>query len=190
VPASEKTAVGGSWVKGPGTQFVNAMKQVAGDKLLIAEDLGDITKEVIDLLEESGLPGMRVFQFAFLGGDNPHLPHNYIQNCVAYSGTHDNNTLLGYLWELPDHTRKQMLKYCGFQGNDWGTGWRDVMRTMMASTANLVIFPVQDLLGYGKDTRVNTPGVAVDNWQVRFTLEQLNTVNKEWLKQLHQLYYR
>ncbi len=190
VPADAKTAVKGSWVKGPGIEFVNAMKEVAGDKLLIAEDLGDITREVIDLMEESELPGMRVFQFAFLGGDNPHLPHNYIQNCVAYSGTHDNNTLLGYLFEMDEHTRNQMIAYCGANGYDWGSSWRDVIRVLMASTANLVIFPVQDLLGYGSDTRVNTPGVATDNWQVRFTEEQIATVNKDWLKSLHRLYYR
>ncbi len=190
VPADAKTAVSGSWVKGPGIDFVNAMKEVAGDKLLIAEDLGDITKEVIDLMEESELPGMRVFQFAFLGGDNPHLPHNYIQNCVAYSGTHDNNTLLGYLFEMDEHTRGQMIAYCGANGYDWGNSWRDVIRVMMASTANLVIFPVQDLLGYGSDTRVNTPGVANDNWQVRFTSSQLSSIDADWLKHLHKLYYR
>ncbi|MBR3844781.1 MAG: 4-alpha-glucanotransferase, partial [Clostridia bacterium] len=115
VPSDAKTAVSGSWVKGPGIEFVNTMKEVAGDKLIIAEDLGEITPQVVELLKQSELPGMRVFQFAFLGGDNPHLPHNYIQNCVAYSGTHDNNTLLGYLWEMDEASRKKMLSYCGFK---------------------------------------------------------------------------
>ena len=190
VPFGSKTAVNGEWLKGPGMDFVRAMKEVAGDKLIIAEDLGDITTEVEQLVIESEFPGMRVFQFAFLGGDNPHLPHNYIKNCVAYSGTHDNNTLLGYLWELDDDTRKTMLDYCGFQGNDWGIGWRDVLRVLMASPADLVIFPIQDLLGYGADTRVNKPGIADENWQVRFTMSQIESVDKEYFKKLNQLYYR
>ncbi len=190
VPFGSKTAVNGEWLKGPGMNFVKAMQEVAGDKLIIAEDLGDITPEVEQLVKDSGFPGMRVFQFAFLGGDNPHLPHNYIQNCVAYSGTHDNNTLLGYLWEMDDQTRKTMLAYCGFNGNDWGIGWRDVLRVMMASSADLVIFPIQDLLGYGADTRVNKPGIADENWQVRFTADQIQSVDSAFFKQLHQLYYR
>lgn len=190
VPFGSKTAVNGGWMQGPGMDFVKAMQEVAGDKLIIAEDLGDITPEVEQLVKDSGFPGMRVFQFAFLGGNNPHLPHNYIQNCVAYSGTHDNNTLLGYLWEMDDQTRKTMLAYCGFNGNDWGIGWRDVLRVMMASSADLVIFPIQDLLGYGADTRVNKPGIADENWQVRFTKEQIQSVDSTFMKQLHRLYYR
>ncbi len=190
VPASSKTAVEGKWLKGPGMDFIHAIKQVAGDKLIIAEDLGDITPEVEQLVKDSEFPGMRVFQFAFLGGDNPHLPHNFIRNCVAYSGTHDNNTLLGYLWEMDDATRQTMLAYCGFKGDDWGTGWRDALRVMMASSADLVIFPIQDLLGYGADTRVNKPGIAQENWQVRFTNEQIQTIDTSYIRQLHQLYYR
>lgn len=190
VPADAETAAQGRWVKGPGMDFVRAIQQAAGEKLIIAEDLGDITPEVEKLVQNSGFPGMRVFQFAFLGGDNPHLPHNYKQNCVAYTGTHDNNTLLGYLWELDDITRQQMLAYCGFSGTDWGTGWKDVLRTVMASCADLVIFPVQDLLGYGSDTRINRPGIAADNWQVRFTEQQLACLDTAYLKQLHRLYYR
>ena len=89
VKGDAKTAKEGRWVKGPGMKLINAIKSVSGDKLIIAEDLGDITKEVIELVEESGFPGMRVFQFGFLGGETPHKPHNYINNCVAYSGTHD-----------------------------------------------------------------------------------------------------
>ncbi|MBR4867668.1 MAG: 4-alpha-glucanotransferase [Clostridia bacterium] len=190
VPFGSKTAVNGQWIKGPGMDFVRAMKQVAGEKLIIAEDLGDITPEVEQLVKDSEFPGMRVFQFAFLGGNNPHLPHNYIQNCVAYSGTHDNNTLLGYLWELDDATRQTMLSYCGFKGNDWGIGWRDVLRVMMASAADLVIFPIQDLLGYGADTRVNKPGIANENWQVRFTKEQIASIDQTYIKDLHRLYFR
>ncbi|MBO5486224.1 MAG: 4-alpha-glucanotransferase, partial [Eubacterium sp.] len=98
VPRDEETAKNGHWVKGPGMDILSKISKVAGKKLIIAEDLGDITKEVVDLVEESCFPGMRVFQFGFFGGESTHKPHNYKENCIAYSGTHDNNTLLGYLW--------------------------------------------------------------------------------------------
>lgn len=190
VKNGETTAKNGRWIKGPGEKLVDAVKQTAGDKLIIAEDLGDITEEVEALLEYSGLPGMRVFQFSFLGGDNPHLPHNYIKNCVAYSGTHDNNTLLGYLWELDEQTRQRMLCYCGFKGNDWGSGCDDIIRTLFASSAGLVILPIQDVLGYGSDTRMNRPGTAKGNWLYRVTKEQLCGVDKEKYLKLNRTYFR
>lgn len=190
VKNGESTAKNGRWIKGPGEKLVDAIKQTAGDKLIIAEDLGDITKEVEALLEYSGLPGMRVFQFSFLGGDNPHLPHNYIKNCVAYSGTHDNNTLLGYLWELDGQTRQRMLCYCGFKGDDWGSGCDDIIRTLFASSAGLVILPIQDVLGYGSDTRMNRPGTAKGNWLYRVTKEQLCGIDKEKYLKLNRTYFR
>ncbi|MBR2885462.1 MAG: 4-alpha-glucanotransferase, partial [Clostridia bacterium] len=105
----------------------------------IAEDLGLITPEVIKLVENSGFPGMRIFQFAFMGDNSsPHLPHNYIENCIAYTGTHDNNTLLGYLWELDEGTRRYMLEYCGMKGDDWGNGCDYIIRTMLSSHAGVV----------------------------------------------------
>lgn len=140
VKNGETTAKNGRWIKGPGEKLVDAVKLTAGDKLIIAEDLGDITKEVEALLKYSGLPGMRVFQFSFLGGDNPHLPHNYIKNCIAYSGTHDNNTLLGYLWELDEQTRQRMLCYCGFKGDDWGSGCDDIIRTLLLRLRGLLFY--------------------------------------------------
>ena len=190
VKNGETTAKNGRWIKGPGEKLVDAVKQTAGDKLIIAEDLGDITKEVEALLKYSGLPGMRVFQFSFLGGDNPHLPHNYIKNCVAYSGTHDNNTLLGYLWELDEQTRQRMLCYCGFKGDDWGSGCDDIIRTLFASSAGLVILPIQDVLGYGSDTRMNRPGTAKGNWLYRVTKEQLCGIDKEKYLKLNRTYFR
>lgn len=190
VKNGETTAKNGRWIKGPGEKLVGAIKQTAGDKLIIAEDLGDITKEVEALLKYSGLPGMRVFQFSFLGGDNPHLPHNYIKNCIAYSGTHDNNTLLGYLWELDEQTRQRMLCYCGFKGDDWGSGCDDIIRTLFASSAGLVILPIQDVLGYGSDTRMNRPGTAKGNWIYRVTKEQLCGIDKDKYLKLNRTYFR
>lgn len=191
VDGKAKTAREGKWVKGPGMKLINAIKDVAGDKLIIAEDLGDITKEVVELVEKSGFPGMRVFQFGFLGGDTPHKPHNYINNCVAYSGTHDNNTLLGYLWETPTEAKRDVMKYCACDFNRWNEdGCRAIIRTIFASNAGLAIFPVQDLLGYGSDTRLNTPGVAHGNWSYRITKEQLMSIDRAWLRELNRIYNR
>lgn len=191
IPATEKTARNGKWVKGPGMGFINVVKEVCGDKLIIAEDLGDITPEVHKLVEDSGFPGMKVLQFAFLGDRNsPHLPHNYDNNCVAYTGTHDNNTLLGYVWELDENTRRRLLAYCGYEGSNWDACYDTILRTMFESHAGLLVLPVQDLLLYGSDTRFNKPGVAEGNWSFRVTKEQLAQVNLEKFRRWNDLYGR
>lgn len=191
VPAQDTTARNGKWVKGPGIDLINALKAVAGDKLIIAEDLGEITPDVVKLVEDSGFPGMRVFQFGFLGEyNNTHQPHNYINNCVAYSGTHDNNTLLGYLWELDQGNKTDMLEYCGHNPQDWGSGCLSIIKKIMSSSAGLTIFPIQDLLGYGSDTRLNVPGKADGNWQYRITKDQLDSIDKMLYKKLNTLYRR
>ena len=185
------TAKEGKWVKGPGMKLINALKEVSGDKLIIAEDLGDITKEVIELVEESGFPGMRVFQFGFLGGETPHKPHNYINNSIAYSGTHDNNTLLGYLWETPADIKRDVMKYCVCDPDAWNEkGCDAIIRTIMASNAGLTIFPIQDLLGYGNDTRLNIPGRADGNWLFRITKGQVDGIDTLKYKELNRLYGR
>lgn len=190
VPSSAETAKEGCWKKGPGMELIDAIKNAAGDVEIIAEDLGDITPEVERLVEKSGFPGMRVFQFGFLGDDDSlHKPHNYPNNCVAYTGTHDNNTLLGFLWELDDNQRNKMLEYCN-HNDDWGRGCESIIRTMFASHAGLVIMPIQDLLGYGSDTRLNIPGKAEGNWQYRVTKEQLDSIDTNKFKNLNNLYSR
>ena len=191
VEATEKTARNGKWIKGPGMDFINAIKEGHDDKLIIAEDLGDITDEVRALVEESGFPGMRVFQFGFLDdGNSIHMPHNYIRNSVAYSGTHDNNTIFGFLWESDENTRRRALDYCGFSGGDWGGASPLFLRAIFASVSNLAIIPIQDFLMYGSDTRINTPGVAKGNWSYRVTKEQLDNANKEFFKSLNRIYKR
>ncbi len=191
VDGKAETAREGKWVKGPGEKLVNALKAVAGDKMIIAEDLGDITPEVEKLVQNSGFPGMRVFQFAFLGdSDNPHLPHNYPQNSISYTGTHDNNTLLGYLWELSDWDRKRMLEYCGYNDPDWEGGYDSILRTMFESHSGLLILPIQDLLGYGSDTRLNIPGKADGNWSYRITKDQLDGIDKKKFRKLNEIYKR
>ncbi len=191
VDASETTAKNGKWIKGPGMAFVNAIKAGHEDKLIIAEDLGDITDEVRALVEESGFPGMRIFQFGFLDGSNSiHMPHNYIKNSIAYSGTHDNNTLFGFLWESDDDVRNRMLEYCNFGGGDWGGACPLLLRTIFASVSDIAIIPVQDLLMYGSDTRINTPGVADGNWSYRVTKEQLHSANLKFFRDLNRIYKR
>ena len=191
IPAEEKTARNGKWVKGPGMDLIKALKSVCGDKLLIAEDLGDITPEVIKLVKDSGFPGMKILQFGFLGDENsPHLPHNYEENAVAYTGTHDNNTLLGYIWELDPQTRRRFFDYCGFEGDDWDKSRDAILKTLLASRARLVVFPLQDLLFYGKDTRINVPGKAEDNWSYRVTAEQVASIDKKKLAYYNKLFGR
>lgn len=190
VPASSETAKDGKWVKGPGLSFIKAIKEAAGDAMIIAEDLGDITPEVEKLVKDSGFPGMRVFQFAFISdSESTHMPHNYPENCISYTGTHDNNTLLGYLWELDEKTRERMLSYCGHAG-DWKNGCESIIRTMLSSHSSTVIMPIQDILGYGADTRINTPGRADGNWAYRVTKEQLDSIDREHFRNLNKLYCR
>lgn len=191
IPAEAESTKQGEWVSGPGKALIDKIKSVAGEKLIIAEDLGDITPEVYELLEYSGFPGMRVFQFAFLGDlETVHLPHNYTSNCVAYTGTHDNNTLLGYVWELDRATRDKVLEYCGGYVDDWNVGCMNIIRTMLASHAQRIIFPIQDIFVYGADTRMNTPGTAKNNWAYRITKEQLEKVNIRRFYELNHLFGR
>ncbi len=190
VRAGEKTAKNGEWKRGPGRAFVDMIRETAGDKLIIAEDLGDITDDVRALLDYSGFMGMRVLQFGFLsGGDSCHRPHNYINNCVAYTGTHDNNTLLGAIWEMPPHMRAELFEYCGCP-DDWNLARQRIVRCVIASSAGLAILPLQDILGYGADTRMNTPGVASGNWRFRVTCEQLASIDKKSYRRMNELYAR
>lgn len=191
VDSSEKTAKNGKWLKGPGMDFVNAIREGNEDKIIIAEDLGDITDDVRRLVNESGFPGMRILQFAFLdGSDSIHLPHNYIKNSVAYTGTHDNNTIFGYLWECSDDERRRMLEYCNFTGDDWGKASPWLIRSIFASVSDLAIIPIQDFLMYGSDTRINKPGVAQGNWSYRVTEDQLMNADREFFKNLNRIYKR
>jgi len=191
VPAESDTAREGIWGRGPGEKLVDKIKEIQGEKLVIAEDLGEITEDVTELLAHSGFPGMRVLQFGFLGeDDSTHLPHNYSENCVAYTGTHDNNTLLGYVWELSEAQRTRLFSYCGYVGTEWTEGCDSVIRALLASHASLAIFPIQDLLGFGRDTRMNVPGRAEGNWGFRLTKEQLDGIDREKYYNLNKLYKR
>ena len=187
IPAEAENALEGQWLDGPGEALIDAFSEVSKEKFLLAEDLGTIDQKTRDLLAYSGYPGMAVFQFGFDSDPlTPHLPHNYPENLVAYSGTHDNNTLLGFWFELEEGVRRDAERYLG-EPRDAVEG---TVRALMRSRAARVIFPLQDLLGYGADTRVNTPGVAEGNWQVRFTEEQIASLDREKYAEMNRIYAR
>lgn len=187
IPAGAKSAKEGHWVTGPGEALIDALAPIAKDKLILAENLGMIDQSTEDLLSYSGYPGMAVLQFGFDGNPlSPHLPHNYERKLVAYTGTHDNNTMLGFLLELDEGTRREVLSYLC----DPADAVRAAVHTLSMSAAGLVIFPVQDLLGYGADTRVNTPGCAENNWRYRITRDQLARVEWEELARMNRRFGR
>lgn len=187
VPACETTAKNGKWVQGPGEKLIDAFRELENGKLILAEDLGIIDDDTRALLSYSGYPGMAVFQFGFDGNPlSPHLPHNFKENLVAYTGTHDNNTLLGFLWELDDQTRRNVLDYLGNPKE----GCEAAVRALFMSRASTVIFPVQDLLFFGADTRINTPGNAEGNWGYRITAEQMDSVKWDQFLHWNQIYAR
>lgn len=191
IPCNALSAKEGEWVKGPGIELIEAIKSVSQDKLIVAEDLGLITEDVVNLVKQSGFPGMKVLQFGFLGEKNsPHMPHNYIENCVAYTGTHDNNTLLGYVWELNEEQRNNLLEYVGYTDKNWDKCYDSVLRSIYQSHAETVIFPIQDLLGYGSDTRLNVPGRPEKNWEFRVTGEQIKGIDWNKFKKWNSLYGR
>lgn len=197
VPAEAEFATEGTWIAGEGMRFFNEIFKYVDKESIIAEDLGVQDKELTNLLESSGLPGMRVLQFGFVGEDDDmHLPHNYPHNMIAYTGTHDNKPLLAYLWELSPHKREYCLRYCGFQGEDWKSGGaynkaiRSILKTLWKSHAGLVIAPIQDLLGYGADTTMNKPGTSEGNWCFRMTPQAIDAIDINYLKDLNALYKR
>ncbi|MEG2381547.1 MAG: 4-alpha-glucanotransferase [Oscillospiraceae bacterium] len=197
VPFEEKTAKTGKWQKGPGIDFFDAVFKKFKNPKIIAEDLGDIDNDVRELLEKTKLPGMRVLQFAFISdNDNSHMPHNYNKNVIAYTGTHDNSTILGWMWEATESQRKSALAYCNFTEPDWSQGGVDspicraCVRTVWASVAPLAIVPIQDLCGFGNDTKMNKPGVADGNWAFRITPDALNRIDQDWLKKINRIYKR
>ncbi len=197
IPADAPTARKGEWLKGPAMDFFDKVISLFGNDKIIAEDLGVMDDGVIGLIRDTGFPCMRVMQFGFTGEDNEmHLPHNHPTNCVAYTGTHDNNTALGWLWEATPEERELALDYCSFAGGDWARGGfdsesvRSMIKTLWMSPAVIAIVPVQDICGFGKDTKMNVPGVPNGNWAFRISEEQLSQIDKGWLSRLNFVYKR
>lgn len=188
IPADEETAINGFWVEAPGQALLEAIYAQVGDIQLIAEDLGVITQRVNALRDHFQLPGMKILQFAFDGSaDNPYLPFQYPENCVAYTGTHDNNTTLGWFNELNDDEKHRVYEFLGFSNLPMPAA---LIREVLASIANLAIIPMQDILELGAEHRMNTPGTMVDNWQWRFDWSQLSNEKIEHLAHWVMLYGR
>ena len=166
VPSKEKTAVRGAWVSAPGTMLFDVLSKALGRLPVIAEDLGVITPEVVALRDRYNFPGMKIVQFAFdSGASNGYLPHNYQNNCVAYTGTHDNDTTAGWYHSLSKSQRARVDFYVGNHGKET---LKSLLRTVFMSVANTTIVPLQDLLEQGSGSRMNVPGTAFGNWGWRF----------------------
>jgi 4-alpha-glucanotransferase len=201
IPASEATAVNGRWMKGPGARFFRAARRALGDIPLIAEDLGAITPRVKDLRDRFSFPGIKILQFAF--GTDPSapdfLPHNYEHRAVVYTGTHDNDTTVGWFHEKgggastrsPEQTEKERKATLAYLGTDDARDvhWK-MIRMAMLSVAETAIFPLGDVLGLGAEGRVNRPGTSSGNWEWRFPHGALTSALAARLSMLTRTYGR
>jgi 4-alpha-glucanotransferase len=185
IPAGAPTAQSGKWVLGPGEKFFLAAQKELGSLPFIAEDLGVITPEVCALRDRFQLPGTKVLQYAFDGhADNPHLPANYPENCLVYTGTHDNNTTRGWFEDLQDDQRWNLWQYLKRPAGASSEVAPALMALAWSSVAALAMAPLQDLLNLGKEARMNVPGRAEGNWRWRCTGEMLADAPFEWLREL------
>ncbi len=192
VPATEEAAIRGQWVDAPANDFFVALLEKIPAHSLIAEDLGLITQEVVEIMNRFGFPGMRVLQFAF-GGDlatHSYLPHNYIPNCIAYTGTHDNNTLRGWFErETTPEQRGNLFRYLGREISSTDLP-KELIRLLMMSIAGTVIIPIQDILGLGDEARMNRPSTAKGNWEWRLLPDQIASFPQDLLLEMTSIYGR
>lgn len=187
IPASEPTAVHGSWTPGPGTALFAALKDALGALPLIAEDLGDITPSVHELRAALGLPGMRVLQFGFDDAGSLHAPHHLSPKSVVYTGTHDNDTLLGWFRGLEPQKQQRVRDYAGAADADEARVVQAIVRLAFTSVARWMIIPAQDLLELGSEARMNTPGQALGNWVWRLPAGAFTDPLAERLRRLAEL---
>jgi 4-alpha-glucanotransferase len=188
VAGKAKTAEKGRWVKAPGHDFFRSMEHALGELPIIAEDLGVITPDVVRLREAFHLPGMKILQFAFAGGPiDPFLPHNYPQNCVVYTGTHDNDTARGWYERVGEEERDFYRRYMRRDGRD--VAW-DLIQGVWSSVAVFALAPLQDFLNLGNEARMNYPGNPRGNWSWRFHAEDLTEDLSSRISELNHLYSR
>ncbi|MHA1674111.1 MAG: 4-alpha-glucanotransferase [Promethearchaeota archaeon] len=189
IPAEAETAITGKWVKAPGKELFIAVKTALGNLPIIAEDLGVITPEVDALRHHFGFPGMKVLQFAFTDdATNPHLPHNISPATVAYTGTHDNDTSLGW-WE--NHATKSEIKYAHqYIYSDGSNIVDDMVHLLYRTVAVVAIIPFQDVLGEGSEARMNVPSFTSGNWQYKMPYGVLTKEKAKWLRNLTKIYGR
>lgn len=201
IPAGSTTAKVGEWEEGPGMHFFDVLKKHVKNPPIIAEDLGgDTDPDVQKLLKQTGFPGMRVVEMAFISmGESVHLPYNYVNNSVCYLGTHDNNTLLGWLKEdLSEGERNYALQYFDFDKpeDNWEAGGPNsevahaFIRGLFETGGGLTIIQLQDALGLGADCRMNTPATSSGNWEFKVPYYYLEQLNTGWLKFFNMTYQR
>jgi 4-alpha-glucanotransferase len=189
VPQGETTAINGEWVQAPGKLFFERLNQELGSLPIIAEDLGLITPEVEALRDEFDFPGMKILHFAFDSeSDNPYLPFNYTQNSVVYTGTHDNDTTVGWFNQRSPEQNEKVLRYLGCTGPD-GIHW-DLIRLAFGTVANQAIVPLQDVLGLGSEARMNSPSQQSGNWNWRYHWDSLTSEFRGRLRWLTEIYGR
>jgi 4-alpha-glucanotransferase len=194
IPSHEETALNGQWLKGPGKQFFNEIFSKLGQLDIVAEDLGEITPAVIELKDSIGFPGMKILQFAFDSNpENSFLPYNFnSSNCVVYTGTHDNDTTVGWYLsdKLTDTDRSRIKQFANREGIDVHGIHKDLIHLALSSIARLAIFPLQDILGFGNDCKMNSPGTKKGNWIWRCGGEFLTAEVSSWLRQQTELFGR
>jgi len=189
VPYGDPTAQNGHWEKGPGYELFAVMKKKLGKKKVIAEDLGFLTPSVIRLVKKTGYPGMKILQFAFdAGNDSEYLPHNYDKNCVVYTGTHDNDTTVGFLQNMPEKDKKFAKKYLGHK-NDKKLCF-EIVRAALSSCADTAIIPMQDYLELDSSARINIPSTLGCNWKWRMDKEALDPKLAKKIYKMAKLYGR
>lgn len=189
IPYGDETAEFGTWAKGPDIHLFNAIKEALGDVDIIAEDLGNITDEVIELREATNFPGMRILQFAFGDGDSTHLPHHHVKNCVAYTGTHDNDTIMG--WYNESSNEKDIEKARKYLNLTYEEGIaKGMIRGIWGSRAYLAIAQMQDFLALGNEARMNIPSVLGNNWTWRIRKEDLTEELSKEIYEMTKLYGR
>ncbi len=189
VEEGETTAMNGRWIEAPGVAFFQVLKEQLGELPIMADDLGLITPEVEALRDRFEFPGMKILHFAFGGdSDNPYLPFNYVRNCVAYTGTHDNNTTLGWFNELSAEEKERILFYLGCTSPE-GIHW-DLIRLALSCVANQAIIPLQDVMGLDSNARMNYPSQAEGNWGWRYGAGALTEEIRDRLKALTHTYGR
>ena len=194
IPYGEESAVNGHWEKGPGIDLFRRVEQCLGWHEVIAEDLGYVTDSVRRMVRDSGFPGMKVLEFAFdsrdSGSANDYLPHNYIENCVAYTGTHDNETIAGWFDSITEEERKMARDYLMDQYTPKEELYKSFIGLVMRSSAKTCIIPMQDYLGYDNSCRMNKPSTVGINWRWRLTEEELTEELQAEILRITKLYGR
>lgn len=194
IPYGETSAINGTWEKGPGIELFWKMWEVLGERKVIAEDLGYVTDSVRQLVKDTTFPGMKVLEFAFdsrdSGSANDYLPHNYVENSVAYTGTHDNETLNGWFQNITKAERKKARDYLydNFTPEE-EIHWAFIS-AIMKSHAHMCIVPIQDYLGYGNETRINKPSTVGTNWRWRITKKELSRKLQRQIRDMTRTYGR